>query len=254
MIDALERTPIAQAPLSVILPAYNQETNLEKALGDWIDYVESLGRDYEVFVVDDGSTDRTAELAEAQGAAHPRLRVLRHPSHLGYGAALRTGLASAQYPLCFYADCNNGYVAGDLQLLLEAVDQVDVVAGHRIWAGPQPRVPFKERVFRGLVRPIFGVKLKDIDCAFKLFRREIFRRIPIQCNSSFVHTEILAKANFLGCLMTEVPVSYHPPAELHSETLNRMGRWADAYQILRDPDFGPAVLPEVGTEPTPNVM
>ena len=244
MTESLEREPIAQAPLSVILPAYNQETNLEKALGDWIDYLESLGRDYEILVVDDGSTDRTGELAQGLRSAHPRLHVYRHPARQGYGAALRTGLAAAQYPLCFYADCNNGYVAGDLQLLLEAIDQVDLVTGYRVWAGPQPRSSLKEYFFRRLVRLVFGIKLKDIDCSFKLFRRAIFARIPIQSNSSFVHAEILAKANFLGCLMTEVPVSYHPLLGAGADSSSLRERRAEAYQIFRNPDFGPAVLPD----------
>jgi glycosyltransferase involved in cell wall biosynthesis len=243
MPDPLERAPIAEAPLSVLLPAYNQEADLEKSLGDWVAYLESLGRDYEILVVDDGSTDRTGELSEGFSVNHPRMRVLRHTSRQGIGAALRTGLAAVQHPLCFYADCNNGYVPSDLKLLLEAIDQVDLVAPYRVWPGRRPRTPLKEHFFRWLVRLIFGVKLKDIDCSFKLFRREILARIPIQSNSSFVHTEILAKANFLGCLMTELPISYQPLPGSGGEASSLRQRRAEAFRIFRNPDFGPTVLP-----------
>ncbi len=227
-----------------MLLAYNQETDLEKSLGDWITYLDTLGRDYEILAVDDGSIDRTGELFESLSSSHPRVRVFRHAYRRGLGAALRTGLAAAQYPLCLYADCNNGYCPSDLKVLLDAIDQVDLVAGFRVWTGRRPRTGIKEHFFRWLVRLAFGVKLKDIDCSFKLFRREILPRIPIQSDSSFAHAEILAKANFLGCLMTEVPVSCD--ASRNGEAPSALAwRRREAYRLFRAPDFGPTVVPTI---------
>src|SRR6266404_4030010 len=111
MSDLFERSPIAQAPLSVVLPAYNVEAHLEKVLGNWVAYLDTLGRDYEVLVVNDGSTDGTAESAGALATKYPRFRHLLHPNSQGIGAALRTGLAAAQFPLFCYAECSDAYQA-----------------------------------------------------------------------------------------------------------------------------------------------
>jgi glycosyltransferase involved in cell wall biosynthesis len=247
MPEPPERIAIAQAPLSVVLPAYNAEAVLEPVLAGWAAYLDGLGRDYEILVVDDGSTDGTGGLAEALRQKYPRVRCLRHPTRSGFGAALRTGLAEARYPLFFYTECSLSYQPTDLKLLLEAIDPVDLASGYRVgksWS-------WNDFVFRWLTRLLFGIRLKDVDCSFKLFRRSIFARIPIQSNGDFVHAEIVAKANFLGCLLTEVPIAYRPnPAAVPSH-LSRRQRWAEAVKVFRHPDFGPARLPEqpVPTQP-----
>ncbi len=243
MPEPPQRPAIAQAPLSVVLPAYNQEAALENVVNGWRAHLDSLGRDYELLVVDDGSSDRTGELADSLAVQHPRLRVLRHPGSRGFGAALRTGLAAAQYPLLFYADCTNAYQPADLGLLLETIDQVDLVSGYRVCQNRRYQFSWKEYAYRWLVRLFFGVRLIDVDCSFKLFRRAIFARIPIQSDGDFVHAEILAKANFLGCYMTEAPVRYQPAEAAKLSHPAASERSAEAFRIFFHPDFGPAVLP-----------
>jgi glycosyltransferase involved in cell wall biosynthesis len=240
MPEPPERIAIAQAPLSVVVPAYNEEASLEPVLAGWATYLDSLGRDYEILVVDDGSTDRTGERAEALREKYPRVRCLPHATRSGLGAALRTGLAAAQYPLFFYTECSLSYQPADLKLLLEAIDQVDLASGYRVgksWS-------WNDFVFRWLARLLFGVRLKDVDCSFKLFRRSIFARIPIQSNGDFVHAEIVAKANFLGCMLTEVPITYRPNPSAAIPHRSLRQRWAEAAKVFRHPDFGPAMLPE----------
>jgi glycosyltransferase involved in cell wall biosynthesis len=192
--------------------------------------------------VDDGSTDRSAALAEEWAGRHPRGRVLRHRVRSGFGAALRTGLAAARHPLFFYSTCDNQYEPADLKQLLDVIDQVHVVSGYRVQEGASGKPYRAGRGYRWLVRLLFGVRLRDIDCAFKLFRREIFARIPIQSNGRFVHAEILAKANFLGCLMGEAPVRYRPgPGGATAEASLRQ-TLAEAHRVFHHPDFGPAEL------------
>jgi glycosyltransferase involved in cell wall biosynthesis len=251
MSDPFEREPIAQAPLSVVLPAYNGEASLEKVLTNWQTFLDSLGRDYEVIVVDDGSSDSSAELATTLAMKNPRLRFLQHQSSQGIGASLRTGLGAAQFPLFFYTECSNCYEPSDLGQLLEVIDKVDLVSGCRSGRSARQRTSLPSHyAYRGLLRFLFGLRLKDVDCSFKLFRRSIFARIPIQSDGPFVHAEILAKANFLGCIMTEVPVRYEPNRGadgLHPA----LARWrTDALRVFRHPDFGPARLPE---QPLPNL-
>jgi glycosyltransferase involved in cell wall biosynthesis len=251
MSDPFERSPIAQAPLSIVLPAYNVETCLEKVLRNWTAYVDTLGRDYEILVVDDGSTDRTLEFAGTLAAQYPRFRLLQHPAPRGIGAALRTGLGAAQFPLLVYGPCSTAYQPADLGRLLEVIDKVDLVSGYRVGRPRRERPLWKAYVQRGLLRFLFGLRLKDVDCPFKLFRRSIFARIPIQSDGPFVHAEILAKANFLGCLMTEVPVRYEPNRVDDGQSGSHTAWRKDASRIFFHPDFGPALLPEQSVPPQP---
>jgi glycosyltransferase involved in cell wall biosynthesis len=262
--------PIATQPLSVVLLGQSDRPGLDEALHGWSAYLNGLNRSYELILVDDALLDRTEELAKR----HPHVRVLRDPIKRGVGAALRLGLNAAQHPLLFHAPCNQCYQPKDLKLLLDEIDRVHVVVGHRVGR----RVPLPLRVFgfgwRLLFRILFGLpveplpawlgwgdharnlfarivfalRLHDVLCDYRLYRRSIFRRIPIQSDGVFAHVEVLAKANSLTALMTDVPVSYRPLPELPS--------WRkDAWLVFARPEFGPAVLPpEIPPSPSPSGM
>ncbi len=235
--------PIATAPLSLVLPARNEEAHLESTLQSWIGYLETLQRDYEILLVDDASTDQTIPLAESVATRSPRLRLLRHATPCGLGAALRSGLAAAQYPLFLYSECSNQYEPTDLKALLEVIDQVDLVSGYRNGR----RWQLSELAYRWL----YGVRLRDVNCAFKLARRRIFGRIPIQSHGPFVHCEILAKANFLGCMLTEVPVTYRPASDPEAKKWQVPAKQtrAEMKRLFYHPDFGPPQLPAPPTLP-----
>lgn len=253
-----QRPPIATAALSVILPACNVGPTVKTVLHSWFAYLDSLQRDYEIILVDDGSTDGTAAEAEALAQEKPNLRVLKHVQQRGFGAALRTGLAAAQHPLLCYAACDPHYHPAELAKLLEYIDQMDLVSGYR-GGRPMPtplraagflwrclvRVLFgiplppsqgwlgaKLEAYQKLIRGCFGVRIRDLDSPFKLFRRGIFARIPLQSDGHFVHAEILAKANFLGCLMDEAVLDVAATWQADPK------RWTEARQVFRHPDFG----------------
>jgi glycosyltransferase involved in cell wall biosynthesis len=267
MSDPWQRPPIAKSPLSIVLPAFNAATELEEVLAAWAKELDSLAQPHEIVLVDDASTDETAARAEAFVERLPALRVLRHPARRGLGAALRTGIEAARHPLLFYTVCDRQYRPEDLKLLLAIIDRVDLVTGCR--AGrPRPgwacrlgsvyrlfvRVLFGIRLQpapcwlgrsgwlrRSVARWLFGVRVCDPECAFRLFRRSIFQRIPIQTEGDFAQIEILAKANFLGCLMDQVPVAHQPrpdgrplaPHGLRERSLR------EASRLFRAADFGP---------------
>ena len=243
MYDSEERPPIAQSPLSILLPTFNDEASVVEVVRGWSNYLAGLQRDHEVIVIDDGSTDQTVTLVEA--AAGPQLRLLRHAEHQGLGAALRTGIAAARHSLLLYTDCDSLYEPSDLKALLDVIDPIDIAAGFRVRAATKSRRGWGRWFYDRMVRFIFGVRLRDVDCMFKLFRRSVFARIPIQSKGGFVHAEILAKANFLGCLMTEVALPERtrtrPAPQLEAFELKERLRAANF--VFHHPDFGPAVLP-----------
>jgi glycosyltransferase involved in cell wall biosynthesis len=247
--------PIAAEPVSVVLPAHNAEEVLPKVLRRWAGFLDGLKRDYEILVVDDGSSDRTAALADGQ----PHVRVLRHETRRGVGAALRTGLAEAKHPLVCYAPCDHQYRPADLQKMLERIDEVHMVAVCRAgppipaglrWLGVCYRVlvrvlfgvPLEPLpTWRGgrhwlvhaLFRVLFGLRLHDVTSAFRLFRRDALARLPIQSDGPFVHVELLAKANFLECFMDEAPVA--DARAKQSEALRPM--LSDLRRVLSHPEF-----------------
>jgi len=246
MLEPDERPPIATEPISVVLPAHNAENCLDKTIGEWVACLESRRQDYEILLVDDGSTDRTGELADSLSQRHSRLRLLRHPARRGFGAALGTGLEVARHPLLCYTLCGGSYRASDLADLLKWIDKVDLVVGYRSHAGR----PWLRRLggvaYRLLLRLVFALRLKDPRCTYLLARRSIFRRIRLQSTGPFAHAEVLAKANSLGCLMTDAPVSYRPPSAGEEQMAHGSVRdtWSEAWGVISDPDFGPAFLPE----------
>jgi glycosyltransferase involved in cell wall biosynthesis len=238
-----ERQPIATAPLSVILPAYNDEPNLRRNLAEWTKTLNELNGDYEILLVDDASTDRTPALATESGDS--RVHAICHETRRGLGAGLRTGLEAARFPLILISTCDGRYLPADLHRFLKWIDKVDIVCGFRARQRGEYRPTWADWVYCRLARIIFALRLKDPECLYLLARRSIFTRIPIQTDGPFGFTEILAKANFLGCLMHEAPVSYMPNAETEAKwsTVSLRDKLAGFRQVFSKPNFGPASLP-----------
>jgi glycosyltransferase involved in cell wall biosynthesis len=271
--------PIATKPLSVLLLAHNEEPHLEAVLASWAAELGRRERDYEILVVDDGGTDRTAELVGAVAARSPQVRLLRHEKRQGTGAALRTGLAAARFPMLLTCTCDGQFQPEELQRLLADIDRVHLVAGFRV-SRPVPlplrllgwlyrlflRVLLAHKVeplpgwlgwqaWRAHVRSrvLFGLRVRDVYCPFRLYRREIFERIPIQSDGEFAQVEVLAKANFLGSVMTETPVRHQPPAETPGETAAaRRQERADFWRVFGHPDFRPPPPDGAAAQPVPS--
>lgn len=284
MSHLIERSPIADAPLSLVLLARNNAAIIEEVIAGWGLILDELGRPYEILLVDNGSQDGTADRAAALAARYPTLTILRHGGPGGVGAALRRALAAAQHPLLATATADQQFQPADLNRLLEVINHVDLVTGFRVG----PRVPWWLRgihtLYRWLVKfsfgiplePLpawlgwqaqrhlslgkwlFGVRMHDPECAFRLYRRAMFQRLPLQSDGPFAQLEILAKANFLGCLMAEVPVSW-----THSPSIPDKWDRREVMALFRHPTFGlpsppetPAMPPDeqgepCGSQPTP---
>jgi glycosyltransferase involved in cell wall biosynthesis len=195
--------------LSLVFPAFNEAANLPALIESAISIAESLGLDFEIVIVDDGSQDRSAELLAAHCADDSRVRAVHHAANRGYGAALRSGLREARGNLVFFSDADLQFDLAEIRRLLEHAGDFDIVAGYR---SPR-RDPWIRRaiawVWGGLVRRIFDLPVRDIDCAFKVFRREVLDAIPIESIGAFVNTEILARAQAGGFAIKQIPVTHH---------------------------------------------
>jgi len=282
MPDLPPLPPVASQPLTVALLADNDAAHVSELLSAWAQHLDGMGRDYQLLLVDDGSADATTERADALRGQIPRLEVLRLEKRSGVGAALRMAISAAKHPLFLYTLCDPRFGPADLPRLLQAIDPVHCVTGYRAgrrvplaWrtigllnrflcrvilsAAPAPLpgwLGMKGHAVALLARVFFGVRNRDVLCPYRLARREIFARIPIQSDRTFAHVEMLAKANFLGCVLSEdVPLG-DPGRPVRAEP--RDGPDARFYQdfrrVLDRPYFGPTFLPAPEkAEPTETV-
>jgi glycosyltransferase involved in cell wall biosynthesis len=261
------KAPVATAPLSVAILVRNQAAILEPRVTAWLQYLRTLARPFEILLVDDASDDDTFAAAESVAVKNVELSPIRLEKPTGIGAALRAALQRSQHPLFFYTTLDYLYQPSELKKLLDRIDDVDIATGFRTgraepgWykafrtvrdaflrvAFGIPRDPLPGWLggsalrYARLVRFVFGVHIVDIDSGFKLFRREIFDRIPIQSDGPFVHAEIIAKANFMTLWMDEIPIAPAPEATaaVLATDLNWPGRLADMKRVLAHPSFGP---------------
>lgn len=196
--------------ISVVLPAFNEEANLPKTVGAVVDAVEGVATDYEIVVVDDGSRDRTAEVARELAEKYPAVRLVQHKVNQGYGGALATGFASATKELVFFTDADNQFDIREISKLLAYIGEYDLVIGYRA-----PRVdPFYRKLnalgWKLLVNLLFGYTARDVDCAFKLFKRKILDDVKIESRGATFSTEFLVRARRKGYRVKEVPVKHLP--------------------------------------------
>lgn len=195
--------------VSAVMPAFNEQANLEQSVGRTADALAAHARTFEIIVVDDGSRDDTPALLERLKATQPNLRVVRHPVNRGYGAAVRSGFDAARLPWVFLMDADNQFDPEEVALLLAHADDADIVAGYR----RHRRDPLPRRLnawaFFTLVRLLFGRLVRDVNCAFKLIRRDLLAQMDLQAEGALINTELLVLARQLHARVVEVPVHHY---------------------------------------------
>jgi glycosyltransferase involved in cell wall biosynthesis len=196
--------------VSFVLPAYNEAANITEAIESSVAIASRHCSEFEVIVVDDGSTDRTARLVEESARRHPQVRLISHATNLGYGQALRSGFSEATRDFVFYTDSDNQFDMGELPLLLAWADMADVVAGYRRVRQDPAMRRANAWCWNRLVRALFYVPVRDVDCAFKLYRREPLAAIEVESRGAMIDTEIIVKLARRGSTIVEVGVTHLP--------------------------------------------
>ena len=197
--------------LTIVIPLYNEVENVDPLHAELSAALDGIGRSYEVIVVDDGSRDDTAAVLERlRGLYSPRLRVVTHPQNRGYGGALRSGFEAATKEFVFYTDGDSQYDVGELPRLLELVGpDTGLVNGyklerrdpaHRIWIG---------KTYNFCARLLFGIRIRDIDCDYRLIRRALLERIHLTSTSGTICVELVRKLEMTGCGVVETGVHHY---------------------------------------------
>jgi glycosyltransferase involved in cell wall biosynthesis len=204
--------PVTRIPgsLSLVLPAHNEAENIRQVVNRALAVLPAYTDTFEIIVVNDGSRDTTGAIIDEMSAAEPRLRPVHHPRNLGYGAALTSGFAASTGDYVMFMDADRQFDIGDIRLLSPFVTDFDIVAGFRMERNdPIHRRVFAE-VFNVTVRVLFGVHLRDIDCAFKIFRGDMLRDLELTSPGALINTEIQAKLRRRGAQLAQVGVHHYP--------------------------------------------
>jgi glycosyltransferase involved in cell wall biosynthesis len=199
--------------ISVILPAYNEEANIERAVRSTAKVLREISDDWEVIIINDASKDCTGEIAEALAQEIPGVRVIHHAKNTRLGGALKTGFSRASKDLIFYTDSDNPIDMNDLKWAVPLIEDADIVTGYRL----NREEPLKRRVYspcyNWLIRFLFGLKVRDVNFAFKLVKRHVLDKIKMRSQGSFIDAELLIEARKHGFFIKEVGIKYYPRTE-----------------------------------------
>ena len=186
--------------LSVFFPCYNEEGSISTTVNKAIIVLNNLHIDWEVIIVNDGSTDKTAEVVDSLAKTNPKIRVIHHPKNLGYGEALKSGFYNAKYDFICYTDGDGQFNFEEVTKFIYKLETADLIIGYRIKrADPFYRILFAKGWTLSLLM-LFGMKLKDVDCGFKMVKREVLEKIPKleSKRGAMINAELAIKAKKFG--------------------------------------------------------
>ncbi len=196
--------------ISAFFPAHNEEANIEALTRKTTQVLSEICEDYEIIIVNDGSKDRTKEIADALSNENPKIRVINHEINRGYGGAVKSGLFGAKLEWVFFTDGDGQFDVNEIKILAKYINEADLIVGYRIKRADSFMRKLNAFAWGTLVRILFHLKVRDIDCAFKLFKKEIIEKTKPEAEGAMISTEFLAKANKLGYKIKEVGVSHYP--------------------------------------------
>jgi len=201
---------IREYAISFFCPAYNDEKNIEETVISAINFLKSVAREYEVIVIDDGSSDATGEVADSLAKNLENVRVIHHLENKGYGAALRTGFKNSKYPIIIYTDGDHQFDITEFSKMLPLLKNYDCVIGFRINRADSALRLFQSKVYNFIINVLFGLKVKDVDCAMKAFHRYVIENVQTNFSSTLFCAELLLKIKLKGFRVAQVGVHHYP--------------------------------------------
>lgn len=198
--------------ISVFFPAYNEEKCLEKTVQKADKILQKIAGDYEIIIINDGSKDKTGEIADKLASQNKKIRAIHHFPNQGYGAALRSGFYNAKYSWIVTIDSDGQFDFTEIDRLLALKDQADVIIGYRMNRQDSFMRKIYGSVWTLLNNFLFGINVKDVDCSFKLVKKEVIERIPKleSVRGAMISPELLVKARKLGFRIKQVGVTHYP--------------------------------------------
>ncbi len=220
--------------LTIFFPAYNDAATIASLVIAAVQTASRLTADFEVLVINDGSTDATAQVADELARLYSQVRVVHHEHNRGYGGALRSGFASATKEYVFYTDGDAQYDPREMERLwARMAPGIDLVNGYKISRSDPLHRIFIGRVYHHTVRLLFGLKVRDVDCDFRLMRRAIFDRVQLEKNSGVICLEMMKKIHDAGLTIAEVPVHHYHRAYGKSQFFNFRRQARTAFDVAR---------------------
>ncbi len=203
--------PSAAFPsISVFFPCFNEQDNIKPLVEKTLNVCADLNADFEILIINDGSSDKTGPHADELAKLHGPVRVIHHETNLGYGAVLQSGFREATKNLIFYTDGDGQFDIVEMPPLLDLIKDCDIVSCYRL----NRQDPINRKIngwcWTRLVCLVFGLHLRDIDCAFKLYRREVFDDMPLSSTGALIDTEVMARATRKGCRIVQKGVHHYP--------------------------------------------
>jgi glycosyltransferase involved in cell wall biosynthesis len=205
--DSEQKEPVS---ISVFFPCYNEQDNVARTAEQALKVLKKLNADFEIIIVNDGSSDSTGQIADELADRDNRIKVVHHPTNLGYGAALQSGFKAAAKKLVFYTDGDRQFDIAEMPPLLPLMNKYDIVSCYRLNRQDTLVRKINAWCWTKLVCFLFNMKVRDIDCAFKLYKREIFDNIKMSSSGALIDAEILARAVRKGYTITQTGVHHYP--------------------------------------------
>jgi glycosyltransferase involved in cell wall biosynthesis len=194
--------------LSVFLPLYNEDQNLQPMVTSFMEVLPKLAQDFEIILVNDGSRDQTGPVADALAKTNPHLRVIHHPKNLGYGASLRSGFAAAKYTWTFFTDGDGQFDVSELLHFIPYTDQFNVIIGYRKKRVEGGMRVVNARLYKIYIDLLFRLHVIDIDCAFKLIKTKYIHQIDFLSTGATINAELLYRLKKMHQPFKQLPVTH----------------------------------------------